>query len=149
MLPIEIQREVVTTFRTRMLSNVTKTDQAICRAKGEMVASMREAGRTFTHADRTSMHSLQLHKRIWESLLAFDAKAAEGSIHDYAVASQARLDRLACKATSVIIYDYDDRGGVGGSVGAELGATIARNLANMRDCLQRAKRLRVSCAMAI
>ena len=148
MLPLEIQREVVTAFRTRMLSNVTKADQAIRRAKGEMVASM-EAGRKFTHADRTSMHSLHLHKRIWESLLAFDAKAAEGSIHDYAVASQARLDRLACKATSVIIYDYDDRGGVGGSVGAELGATIARNLANMRDNLDRAKRLRVSCAMAI
>ena len=155
MLPIDAQRGIVFTFKTRTLSQLPKVEEAERRAKEDILCRM-VGGHKFDDGARQSLHLFALQKRFLESMLAFDATAAEQHLQEYKQASQAQLDGLVfCENETafVAVYDSDDAPPSvhtgDDRMAVAYGDTIKANVDAMRTGLHVLKKLRVTCPVAV
>ena len=154
MLPIDPQRGIVFTFKTRTLSQLPKVEEAERRAKEDILCRM-IGGHKFDDGARQSLHLFALQKRFLESMLAFDATAAEQHLQEYKQASQAQLDGLVFRENEtafVAVYDSDDAPPSvhtgDDRMAVAYGDTIKANVDAMRTGLHVLKKLRVTCPVA-
>lgn len=155
MLPIDAQRGIVFTFKTRTLSQLPKVEEAERRAKEDILCRM-IGGHKFDDGARQSLHLFALQKRFLESMLAFDATAAEQHLQEYKQASQAQLDGLVFRENEtafVAVYDSDDAPPCmhtgDDRMAVAYGDTIKANVDAMRTGLNVLKKLRVTCPVAV
>ena len=155
MLPIDVQREIVFAFKTRILSQLPEIGEAEKRAKEEILRLMID-GCKFDDGARQSLHLFTLQKQFLESMLAFDATAAEQHLQEYKRASQAQLDCLVFRENKVAfvavcgwdsaplsMHTGDDE------MAVVYGDTVKANVDAMRTGLDVLKGLRKTCLVAV
>jgi hypothetical protein len=153
MLPMEVQRELVFTFKTRTLGIIPQMEEAEQRVKQDIVCHLRSGGK-LCHWARASLYVVALQKRFYDSLLAFDVNAAEKAFEDYKSVTQSHLDSLlfdeetfksvtVLSATATTKHTKDD------AMAVAYGNSIRNTAKVMQSGLVSLKKLRRTCAMAI
>ena len=155
MLPIDVQREIVFAFKTGAISELRRVEEAEKRVKQGVLSRMLDSN-NFDDGARHSLHLFALQKRFLESMLAFDATAAEQHLQEYKQASQAQLDCLVFRENKVAfvavcgwdsaplsMHTGDDE------MAVVYGDTVKANVDAMRTELDVLKGLRKTCPVAV
>ena len=114
------------------------------------------AGATFCHGARGSLYLINLQKRFYDCMLAYDARAAENAFEEYKSVTQSHLDSVLFDEktfTSVTLFSDANDAFIEHTKVDDIAVTYGDAIRNTAEAMEEGlaclKKLRRTCAMAI